>query len=560
MGVLDAPAWGFDAGIKLDRRIRNRGLDATETDIVGNGTADDRAAIQAAMNRVSLASNGDPMSLFLPRGDYRCTRPSPTATECLVAPSNIELRFGLGALLYLDPATVSSTTGMTFLAIGTTSGGSSNVRIVGPGTIRANHQVINQGMDANGNSPLGGARSIWGVMARQTHASPMHSDNVYIGGGLRIEDTRVALGANKSYNMYWNTEANQKEFHQNWTIEDVVLDTCTNKIMEFIEISHLRMRRVHIPKCFSGPQFLFMANDILAEDFYVRYLDGGLRVGHGAYDARFKDWNVAPHSTVGSGSASGALILGLEPQADTVDTRDIVIDGGVYRDQATAAKRALRMQGSAGPVAATFRRISAINGAVFDGDVDLRLPAATASVTTLQDVDLGRQSVRGGSTYRDPRTAAGFPTVRRGGIVTEEKTVDESVTSSTVQQDDDELFTYLDPGSYDVRLGLIVDGSQTGDIKIGFAGTAGATFNWGGTTPTSGVTSDTAAVNWLARTLADTQIAGARGAGIPAMIPIVGRLKVTTAGRFGLQWSQGTSDATATIVKAGSWITAERVA
>jgi hypothetical protein len=142
------------------------------------------------------------------------------------------------------------------------------------------------------------------------------------------------------------------------------------------------------------------------------------------------------------------------------------------------------------------------------------------------------------------------------------KTADETVTSSTVLQDDDALTVSTDAltayffrvvASYTAGGAASVNG-----IKYGFAGPSGATGLWSGLSKIDTDGTNGAASVWLvSRTLSETIPSG--GAGATAMsITAQGFLYTSTSsGAFRMQWAQNTSSGTGTVVKANSglWLT-----
>lgn len=119
------------------------------------------------------------------------------------------------------------------------------------------------------------------------------------------------------------------------------------------------------------------------------------------------------------------------------------------------------------------------------------------------------------------------------------KTSDESVTSSTTLQNDNELALTLTAGGlYRFAAWLYVVGT-TAKVSFTFAGTAQWSEPNGGTVVTaSGTTVTAAAGGWL----------------------IAGTITAASAGdTLQLEWAQNSSSGTATTVKAGSILTAQRL-
>jgi hypothetical protein len=142
------------------------------------------------------------------------------------------------------------------------------------------------------------------------------------------------------------------------------------------------------------------------------------------------------------------------------------------------------------------------------------------------------------------------------------KTADESVTSSVVAQDDDHLFfTVVASSIYSLSWSLITDGAAAGDIQYTFTAPAGATLTWQscGLNPTDAT--NVASTNWDLPNLAAVATHGTLAAGTNTRINGSGLLIVAgTAGTLKLRWMQNVSNATATKVKTGSWLSARRMA
>ncbi|WP_435610674.1 hypothetical protein [Streptomyces sp. C10-9-1] len=144
------------------------------------------------------------------------------------------------------------------------------------------------------------------------------------------------------------------------------------------------------------------------------------------------------------------------------------------------------------------------------------------------------------------------------------KTATESVTSSTTMQDDDELFVHVAANAtYIVDMLLIHASATAADIRVGWTVPAGASFNWAGqgatnTTSTSSfVVPDT---NMAGRIASETLVFGG-GASSATRADLSGTLITAgTAGTLQFQWAQNASDATATQVRLGSWLSVRRVA
>jgi hypothetical protein len=145
------------------------------------------------------------------------------------------------------------------------------------------------------------------------------------------------------------------------------------------------------------------------------------------------------------------------------------------------------------------------------------------------------------------------------------KATTESVTSSTVLQDDDELFLPVEANAtYLMYMFLLHDSDATvaGDIKIGFSSPASSVWAWGVHGANTAATSNSAvtSVNMSLQTTSSTvSFGGGDSAGTTAWVS--GTLVTDgTAGNLTLQWAQDTSNAVASRVRQGSYMTLIRTA
>ena len=150
--------------------------------------------------------------------------------------------------------------------------------------------------------------------------------------------------------------------------------------------------------------------------------------------------------------------------------------------------------------------------------------------------------------YRD--NGASWDTVSVPPIVV--KTADETVTSSTVLQNDDELFLPVEANQrYAVLVFLRLNGVEAADIKFAFslpAGASGGWAQWNSNNNDPLAELDITAAASFATTDVFNQITAMRG------YILVG----ATAGNAQLQWAQLVSNVGATKVLAGSWLKLER--
>jgi hypothetical protein len=140
---------------------------------------------------------------------------------------------------------------------------------------------------------------------------------------------------------------------------------------------------------------------------------------------------------------------------------------------------------------------------------------------------------------------------------------DESVVSSTVLQNDDDLVvSVVASATYLVQWHLRTDGATgAADLKYAFTGPAGATMVWSSLGLDVGAATNVAPISQDVLTLTTTINHGTIGVGTVAHVRGSGILVVsTTAGSLQTQWAQATANATATRVLANSWLWARRMA
>lgn len=171
---------------------------------------------------------------------------------------------------------------------------------------------------------------------------------------------------------------------------------------------------------------------------------------------------------------------------------------------------------------------------------------------------------------------ATYPTVLAGQDITADllnsmlpriawKTVSETVTSSTTLQNDNELFVPLEANAtYFVHLFLLHDSDATaaGDIKFGWAALSGATMQFGVHGANTSVTSSTGVTSVNMQSRAFNEVAAFGGGDSAGTAAFAEGIIITagTSGNLQLQWAQETSNAVATTVRVGSYLSARRLA
>jgi hypothetical protein len=173
-------------------------------------------------------------------------------------------------------------------------------------------------------------------------------------------------------------------------------------------------------------------------------------------------------------------------------------------------------------------------------------------VTWLQDVN--RLYVYDGSAWQEiPHDARLFAY----------KTANTSRASTTTATADPHLtFTVAANTTYTLSGFLVYDGLDTADLKFGFTAPAGATGSWWPGAADSSMNALAFAARWGALTDVTSSVmtVGAQGAGtILAAAPKGLVITSGTPGTFSLVWAQGSSSATATILRAHSWLRLDRM-
>lgn len=145
------------------------------------------------------------------------------------------------------------------------------------------------------------------------------------------------------------------------------------------------------------------------------------------------------------------------------------------------------------------------------------------------------------------------------------KTVDESVASSTaVQNDDTLLFAVAANEVWVFEVILSIETVTAADFRFRFDSPAGSSGVYGAIGAALGAASVESSARWSAGGFSlgiTTSLGSTGGSGANTPVFIHGIIaNGSTAGSLTLQWAQNTSDATATVVKANSFIVAHKVA
>ncbi|NJP42265.1 hypothetical protein [Actinacidiphila epipremni] len=201
--------------------------------------------------------------------------------------------------------------------------------------------------------------------------------------------------------------------------------------------------------------------------------------------------------------------------------------------------------------------VRGVNGVTrgWDAGTDIRL--ATPLVLALE----GARTMAYPTIHAGQRVTAGLLASMLPLSVV--KTVDESRASTTAMATDGALKLTVEAGATYLMEGYVsysqnLAASSTSGIKLGWTAPAGSTLVWSsdGTDGPTSLTGQDVTSNGLAGTRNLPSNLGTAMRAAPT-----GQLTVGgTGGTFGLQWAQIASNATATLVRAGSWLRLIRVA
>lgn len=173
---------------------------------------------------------------------------------------------------------------------------------------------------------------------------------------------------------------------------------------------------------------------------------------------------------------------------------------------------------------------------------------ATGTTTVIGAFDKS-SSIPGALSVTGDLTVGGI-----GQVQFKRKSADQSAPSTSLVTDTDLTVPVVANAVYAVSFRGVFAATTTADIKVTWLNLpAGSSFTWTGSSSLSGTGS----------VFSDgvTDIWSGNGIGSPRSFWYDGLLVMsTTAGNLQFQFAQNTSDATATVMKAGSWMRVERVA
>ncbi|OGL22557.1 hypothetical protein A2707_04540 [Candidatus Saccharibacteria bacterium RIFCSPHIGHO2_01_FULL_45_15] len=201
---------------------------------LGNGVNDDRAAIQAACDAAVAAGGG---IVYLPEGTYMLGRSSPSDTELLKLLDRVTLR-GAGkdkTLLFLDPTTPTSSTGLVGVRIGNIDANVSDV-VVEDLELNMNTSIINASTSS--------ANQLWGIGSRFEGATSLVTAQLCARNitvrRCRVLDSRIAITFAK---VAVSTAVDDSYLNQFITIEDNEVNGTWNRSIEVAFSTNFSIRR-----------------------------------------------------------------------------------------------------------------------------------------------------------------------------------------------------------------------------------------------------------------------------------------------------------------------------
>lgn len=141
------------------------------------------------------------------------------------------------------------------------------------------------------------------------------------------------------------------------------------------------------------------------------------------------------------------------------------------------------------------------------------------------------------------------------------KTASTSRSSTTTATADPELALTVEANAeYAFSAFIRYSGGQTGDLKCTFTGPSGSSGSWGARTMSTTATAATDSSEAIRTPNGTTKAIGNISTSVPQTFNVMGRLITSsTSGTFSFDWAQNTSDATATVIEADSYMTLIRV-
>lgn len=238
---------------------------------------------------------------------------------------------------------------------------------------------------------------------------------------------------------------------------------------------------------------------------------------------------------------------------------------GTHRDLAWALKQQAKRTGEQTPsVRGSDWQMATVTAVGTDGTVDADgIPAIRCMETYLQptvgDLIYITQESSGNWCAWGRGSTGGFAL---GSSSDKIKPGNTSRASTTTISADPHLTFAVVPGTYRIDAVLFYDADSAADLKLGWTAPSGTTGAWWPGGSDSSNTTQAATARWGALTDIGTNTLPVAGIGSGTVVTCrpVGTAVVTTAGTLALAWAQNASSATATTVRANSWLTLRRTA
>lgn len=260
--------------------------------------------------------------------------------------------------------------------------------------------------------------------------------------------------------------------------------------------------------------------------------------------------------TVSAGTLSGVTNASGQIKSSTAATADLAYTSKINTDTTNRFEvtEGGVIRWGPGGVSSTDSSLSRVGASSMALNADL----STLLVQVTGLIDTGNASIAGNLSVLGDLTVSGA-----GQVISVRKGSDTSRASTTTPTLDPELqFTLVAGNTYLFTCWTMLGPNTAGaDFSATFGGTAIGTLTWSGSGGHNSITTGSQGDGeWIARdnVATPTPYAASQTAGVNLGVFMTGSYVCTTGGTFGLQWAQQTSNATATVVKAGSYLRVEQ--
>lgn len=434
--------------------------------------------------------------------------------------------------------TVGSTTGfpVTFPYTLVLDYGAANEEVVNVTGLAGSTLTIERGQDGtSGQAHSAGAVVVHALVARDAREPQEHIDatsNVHglTGGALVVGTTQSQTLTNKAISGADNTLTAIPASALTGTASAMTITTLTSTTGNITTVNSTTVNAADVN----------VSDDLVVTD--------DATVGG--------DLAVAGSTTLSGAVAASGVVAGTRATNSDVFTARVTAD--------TEPRCAIQSDGDInfGPGnAATDAKLYRVSAGTLQTDGSFN---ALGSVTVGDNVTVEENLTVGGTLTVDGENLTDIVSDAAGLFAY--KTADEQVSTSTVMQNDNHLFLSVEANSVYKVQGFLMQsvGGTVVDIRVDFTFPSGCTWYGGGIGPHLGIT---------AVSSGEAEFAGVQDGSSPSGVTIYGSnstpstiliaaLLVTggTAGTLQLRWAQGTSHATATVLKEGSWLHLQKMA